>query len=121
VHCWADMQSVHGLRCYDSIAPNAKCQRVLVVAHVPGCSARQIYGPRTLKKSDSSRNFPASLSPSIHCMQSKTVEGSRQIVSIRAVLCGTAVEEHRLTQRKMKGSKGEVLGVTFLSNKAPRL
>jgi len=32
VHCWADLQSVHGFRCYDSIAPNTKCQRVLVLA-----------------------------------------------------------------------------------------
>jgi len=32
VHCWADMQSVNGFRCYDNIAPNAKCQRVLIVA-----------------------------------------------------------------------------------------
>jgi len=31
VHCWADFQSVHGFRCCDSIAPNAKCQRVLVL------------------------------------------------------------------------------------------
>ena len=29
MHCWADLQSVHGFRCYDDIAPNAKCQRVL--------------------------------------------------------------------------------------------
>jgi len=26
VHCWADLQSVHGFRWYDNIAPNAKCQ-----------------------------------------------------------------------------------------------
>jgi len=31
-HCWADLQSVHGFRCYDSIAPNAKFQQVLVLA-----------------------------------------------------------------------------------------
>jgi len=24
VHCWADLQSMHGFRCYDNIAPNAK-------------------------------------------------------------------------------------------------
>jgi len=30
VHYWADLQSVHGFRCYDNIATNAKCQRVLV-------------------------------------------------------------------------------------------
>ena len=30
VHYWADLQSVHGFHCYDNIAPNAKCQRVLV-------------------------------------------------------------------------------------------
>ena len=30
-HCWADLQSVHGFRCYDNSA-NAKCQRVLVLA-----------------------------------------------------------------------------------------
>jgi len=32
VHYWADLQSVHGFRCYDNIAPNTKCQRVLVLA-----------------------------------------------------------------------------------------
>ena len=36
MHYWADLQSVlqsvHGHRCYDNIAPNAKCQRVLVLA-----------------------------------------------------------------------------------------
>jgi len=32
VHCWADLQSVHGFRCYDNTAPNGKCQRVLVLA-----------------------------------------------------------------------------------------
>ena len=32
VHYWADLQSVYGFRCYDNTAPNAKCQRVLVLA-----------------------------------------------------------------------------------------
>jgi len=32
VHNWADLQSVHGFRCYDNIYANAKCQRVLVLA-----------------------------------------------------------------------------------------
>ena len=32
VHYWADLQSVHEFYCYDNIAPNAKCQRVLVLA-----------------------------------------------------------------------------------------
>jgi len=32
VQYWADSQSVHEFRCYDNIAPNAKCQRVLVLA-----------------------------------------------------------------------------------------
>jgi len=31
VQYWAYLQSVHEFRCYDNIAPNAKCQRVLVV------------------------------------------------------------------------------------------
>jgi len=26
VHYWADLQSVHGFRCYDNIAPNVKYQ-----------------------------------------------------------------------------------------------
>ena len=30
VHYWADLQSVHGFRCYDNIAPSEKCQRVLM-------------------------------------------------------------------------------------------
>jgi len=32
VHYWADVQSVHGFPCYNNIAPNMKCQRVLVLA-----------------------------------------------------------------------------------------
>ena len=32
VQCWADLQSVHGFRCYDNIAPDAKCHRVRVLA-----------------------------------------------------------------------------------------
>ena len=32
VHYWVDLQSVHGFRCHDNIAPNAKCKRVLVLA-----------------------------------------------------------------------------------------
>jgi len=33
VHYWADLQStVHGFPCYDNTVPNAKCQRVLVLA-----------------------------------------------------------------------------------------
>ena len=35
VYCWADLQSVHGFRCYDNVTPNAKCQRVLVLALCP--------------------------------------------------------------------------------------
>jgi len=31
-HYWSDLQSVHGFRCCDNTAPNAKCQRVLVLA-----------------------------------------------------------------------------------------
>ena len=31
VQCLADLQPVHGFRCYDDIAQNAKCQRVLVL------------------------------------------------------------------------------------------
>jgi len=32
VHCLADLQSVHRFCCYDNIASNAICQRVLVLA-----------------------------------------------------------------------------------------
>jgi len=41
MHYWADLQLVHWFRCNDSIAPNAKCQRVLVLALclVTGCGA----------------------------------------------------------------------------------
>ena len=38
VHYWADLQSVRGFRCYDNIAPNAKCQRVLYARSMPGCN-----------------------------------------------------------------------------------
>jgi len=39
VHYWADLQSVHGFRCYDNIAPNAKCERILVL---PLCRVRLV-------------------------------------------------------------------------------
>jgi len=32
MHYWTDLESVHGFCCHDNIAPNAKCQRVLVLA-----------------------------------------------------------------------------------------
>ena len=32
MHYWVDLQWVHGFRCYDNTAPNAKCQRVLLLA-----------------------------------------------------------------------------------------
>ena len=32
MHYWADLQSVQRFHCYDNIAPNAKYQRVLVLA-----------------------------------------------------------------------------------------
>jgi len=34
MHYWADLQLVHGFCCYDNIAPNAKCQRVLVITRL---------------------------------------------------------------------------------------
>jgi len=45
VHYLADLQSVHGCRCYDKVAPNAKCQRVLVLALylVSNCSLYVTY------------------------------------------------------------------------------
>jgi len=43
VYYWADLQSVHGFRCYDNIAPNAKCQRVRVLAL---CLVSLVEGPR---------------------------------------------------------------------------
>jgi len=44
VYYLADLQSVHEFRCYDNIAPNAKCQRVLVLALclVSSCD-RELY------------------------------------------------------------------------------
>ena len=32
MHYWADLQAVHKFHCYVNIVPNAKCQRVLVLA-----------------------------------------------------------------------------------------
>jgi len=32
VHCWAVLMLVNGFRYYDNLAPNTKCQRVLVLA-----------------------------------------------------------------------------------------
>ena len=39
VQYWAALQSVHGFRCHDNIAPNAKCQRALCTRYMPG----QVY------------------------------------------------------------------------------
>jgi len=36
LHYCADLQSVHGFRCYDNIVPNAKCQRVFCTRYMPG-------------------------------------------------------------------------------------
>jgi len=52
VHYLADLQSVHGLRCYAIIAPNAKCQRVLILAL---CLVVSVVEPRvtdSLKRVD---------------------------------------------------------------------
>jgi len=38
VHYWTDLQSMHGFHCYDNIAPNAKCQLLLVHALCLVCS-----------------------------------------------------------------------------------
>jgi len=44
VHYRVDLQSAHGFRCYDNIPPNAKCQRVLVLALCPVlCAANNFY------------------------------------------------------------------------------
>jgi len=42
VYCWADLLSLHGFRCYDNIAPNAKCRRLLVLALCLVISGRTI-------------------------------------------------------------------------------
>jgi len=42
VHYWADLQSVRGFRCYDNTAPNAKCQRVLVLFVCLDCICKVI-------------------------------------------------------------------------------
>ena len=43
VHSWADLQSVHGFRCYDNTAPNAKCQRVLSTRSMPRCTSKEVW------------------------------------------------------------------------------
>jgi len=57
VHCWADLQSVHEFHCYDDIAPcvfavgahdsiaaNAKCQRVHACTRsMPGCDCERSF------------------------------------------------------------------------------
>jgi len=57
VHYLVDLQSVHGLRCYDDVARNAKCQRLLVIALCPvkknssDCCRRKCKtGPHTVSK-----------------------------------------------------------------------
>jgi len=47
---WADLQSVHGFCWYDDIAPNAKFQRLLVLA-MPGYFFSIIDFTRTVQKS----------------------------------------------------------------------
>ena len=53
MHYWADLQSVHGFHCYDNIAPNTKCQLVLVgllavclVVTAYSCGAIPTINPR---------------------------------------------------------------------------
>ena len=47
MHYWADLQSVHGFRCYNNTSPNAKCQRVLVLAR---CLCQFIHMVTVLSK-----------------------------------------------------------------------
>jgi len=49
LHYWADLQSVHGFRCYNNVVPNAKCQRVLVLVLYLffGCQAELSGDPWT--------------------------------------------------------------------------
>jgi len=37
VHYWADLQLVHGFRCYDNIVSNAEFHRVLGTRSMPAC------------------------------------------------------------------------------------
>ena len=46
VHYWVDLQSVNRFSCYDNIVPNAKCQRVLVLAQ---CLVNYSKGIRLVK------------------------------------------------------------------------
>ena len=66
VHYWADLQSVRGFCCCDNIAPNAKCQRVLVFAICLVNAASSIYvghvGKRTMCVAYTSSVPPASSS-----------------------------------------------------------
>ena len=43
MHYWADSQSVHGFRCCDNIAPNAKGKRVFVLEVCLVCLAAKVH------------------------------------------------------------------------------
>ena len=71
MHYWADLQSVHGFRCYNNIAPNAKCQRVLalglcLVPLVFDFLKRAFYVLRSVGCSDRRRIFQA-LTRNLEC------------------------------------------------------
>ena len=70
VHYWADLQSVHGFGCYDNIAQNAKCQRVLVLAQ---CLATfRVSGRRPEMYSGHAR---LSVSVSVRCRMPTLLHG----------------------------------------------
>ena len=60
VHYWADLQSVNEFRCYDNIAPNAKCQQVPVLALclAVGCSLWPHVGFSTTNSAHSTSGSP---------------------------------------------------------------
>jgi len=42
VYCWADLQAVHGFRCYDDIAQTCLC---VILSLVPRCIPTLLHGP----------------------------------------------------------------------------
>ena len=91
VHYWADLQLVHGFRCYDNIAPNANCQRVLylftqsyslpAMAEESTCASRQAS---SLK----SRGWVKS---QVDSLSLKSIQASRSQVTLASPKIATQV------------------------------
>jgi len=72
VHYWADLQSVHGFRCYDNIAPNAKFSECSVLALCLVLEVRQSFQNCQVSPSDLSLGLHVCANRTSHYVKTYT-------------------------------------------------